>query len=109
MDARERFQRVLPLNFIAKRLELRALLLFQNWKWFKYPIAQRVEKFWQALLHECENIQREPPVVCALLENNKIIRFAEALPDFAELRDQQLSKKWPHAYVRKIISFAAYH
>jgi len=60
-------------------------------------------------LHELENIQRELSVVRPLLENDKIIRFAETLPDFAELRDQQLRKKWPHAYVREIISFAAYH
>ena len=108
MDAREWFRRVWPLNLIAKRLEPLALLLFQNWKWLEYPVAQRVEEFGQALLHELENIQRELPVVCPLLDNDEIIYFAEALPDFGELRGQQLPKERPHAYVREIISFAAY-
>src|ERR1700751_3311611 len=98
MDADKWFQRVWPLNLIVERLELPALLLFQHWKWFKYPIAQRVEKFRQTLLRELEDIQRELPVVRTLLDNDKIIRLAEALPNFMELRDQQLPKKRPHAH-----------
>src|SRR5262245_40994346 len=109
MDPREWFQRVWPLNLIAKRFELPALLPFQNWKWLEYPIAQSVEEFRQALLHELEDIQRELPVVGPLLDNDKIIPLAEALPDFAELRDQQLPKKRSHAHICEIISFAAYH
>src|SRR6476620_11151684 len=50
MDAREWFRRLLPLNLIAKRLEPAALVLFQNWKWLEYPVAQRFEKFQQAVL-----------------------------------------------------------
>src|SRR4029077_16171417 len=108
MDAREWFRRVWELNLIAKRLEPPALLLFQNWKWLDYPVAQRVEEFGQALLHELENIQRELPVVCPLLHNDEIIHLAKALPDFGELRGQQSPKERPHADVREIISFAAY-
>ena len=97
-----------PLNLIAKRLEPPALVLFQNWKWLDYPVAQRFEEFRQAVLHELENIQRELPVVRPLLDNDEIIHLAEALPDFGELRGQQLPKERPHAHVREIISFAAY-
>src|SRR6476620_5453599 len=107
MDDREWFRRLLPLNLIAKRLEPPALVLFQNWKWLEYPVAQRFGEFRQAVLHKLENIQRELPVVRALLDNDEIICLAEALPDFGELRGQQLPKERPHTHVRKIISFAA--
>jgi hypothetical protein len=36
-------------------------------------------------LHEVENIQRELPVVRSLLDDDKIIGLAQALPDFGEL------------------------
>ena len=108
MDAREWLRRVWPLDLIAKRLKPPALLLFQNWKWLEYSVVQRVEEFRQAVLHELENIQRELPVVRPLLDNDEIIHLAEALPDFGELRGQQLPKERPHAHVREIISFAAY-
>src|SRR4029077_11943267 len=108
MDTREWFRRFSPLNLIAKRFEPPALLLFQNWKWLKYPVTQRVEEFGQALLHELENIQRELPVVCPLLDNDEIIHLAKALPDFGELRGQQSPKERPHTHVGEIISFAAY-
>src|SRR6476659_3222128 len=52
MDAREWFRRVQPLNLIAKRLEPPALLLFQNWKWLEYSVAQRFEEFRQRVLRE---------------------------------------------------------
>ena len=87
---------VRPLNLIAKRLEPLALPLFQNWKWLDYPVAQRVEEFRQPLLHELENIQRELTVVRPLLDNDEIIHIAEALPNFEELRGQQLPKERPH-------------
>jgi hypothetical protein len=58
------------------------LLLFQNWKWLKYPVTQRVEEFRQALFSELENIPRELPVVCPLLDNDEIVHLAEPLPDF---------------------------
>jgi hypothetical protein len=56
MDTREWFRRVWPLNLIAKRLKPPALLLFQNWKWLEYPVAQRVEEFRQRFCDELENI-----------------------------------------------------
>src|SRR5262249_28778921 len=43
-----------------------------------------------------------------LLDNDEIIHLAEALPNFGELRGQQLPEERPHAHVREIISFAAY-
>ena len=58
--------------------------------------------------HELENIERKLPIVRPLLNNDEIIHLAEALPDFGELRGQQLSKERPHAHVREIISFATY-
>src|SRR6476660_10469858 len=82
MDAREWFRRVWPLNLIAKRLKPLALLLFQNWKWLDYPVAQRVEEFLKTFLHELENIPCELPVVGPLLDNDEIIHLAEALPHF---------------------------
>jgi hypothetical protein len=88
MDAGKWFKRLSPLNLVAKRLKHPALLLFQNWKWLKDPVVQRVEEFRQAVLHELENIQRELPVVRPLLDNDEIIHLAEALPDFGELRGQ---------------------
>src|SRR5512132_1981006 len=98
MDAGKWFKRLSPFNLIAKRLEPPALLLFQNWKWLKYPVAHRVEEFRQALLRKLENIHRELPVVCPLLDNDEIIYLAKALPDFGELRGQQLPKERPHAH-----------
>src|SRR3954467_4187404 len=86
MDARKRFRRVWPLNLVAKRLKVAALLLFQNWKRLEYAIMQRVEELRQAVLHEFKDVQRELPVVRPLLDNDEIIQFAEALPYFAELR-----------------------
>src|SRR6266480_1919298 len=108
MHAGEWFRRLSPLNLIAKSLEPPALLLFQNWKWLEYPVAQRPEEFRQALLRKLENIPRERPVVRPLLDNDEIIHLPKALPDFEELRGQQLPKERPHAHVREIISFAAY-
>ena len=108
MDARERFQRLSPLNLIAKRLEPPVLLRFQNWKRLEYLVAQRVKEFRKTLLQELENIPRELPVVRPLLDNDEIIHLAEALPDFRELPGQQLPEKRPDADVSEIISFAAY-
>jgi hypothetical protein len=71
------------------------LPLFQHWKWLAYLVVQRVEEFRQALLHELENIQRELSVVRPLLDNGEIIHLAETLPDFGELRGQQLPKSGP--------------
>src|SRR4029450_7664073 len=84
MDAREWFRRGWPVNLIAKRFQRPALLVFQNWKWLDYPIAQRFEEFRQALLHELENIPRELPVVRPLLHNDEIIHLAEASPEFGQ-------------------------
>src|SRR4030095_172560 len=93
---------------MAKGLESPALLLFQNWKRFDDAVAQRVKEFRETLSHEIENIPRELSVVRPLLDNDEIIHLAEALPDFGELRGQQLPKQRPHAHVGEIISFAAY-
>src|SRR5437867_2071648 len=108
MNARKWFQRVAPFNLLAKCFQRLTLPLLQNRKRLDDPIAQRVEKIRQALLHELENIPRELPVVRPLLDNDEIIHLAEALPDFGELRGHQLPEERPHAHVREIVSFAAY-
>src|ERR1043166_7304067 len=92
MDTREWFQRLSPLNLIAERLEFPALVLFQNWKWLNYPIAQCSKEFRRTVLNKLENIPRKLSVVRALLDNDKVICLTEMLPYFGELRGQQLSK-----------------
>ncbi len=46
--------------------------------------------------------------MCALLNNDKVVDFAEFLPDLCELCNHQLPEKRPDADVSEIISFAAY-
>src|SRR5215216_375566 len=107
MDTREWFRRRTPVDLVAKCFQLLTLPLLQNWKWFKYPVAQCVKEFRHAVLHELENIPRELPVIRPLLDNDEVIHFAEALPNFEELPSQQLSKDRSNAHVREIISFTA--
>jgi hypothetical protein len=54
-----------------------------------------------------ENVARELAIMCALLNNDKIIDFTELLPNLGELHQHQLSKKRADADVSEIIAFAA--
>jgi hypothetical protein len=50
---------------------------------------------------------RELAIMCALLNNDKVVDFAESLPDLSELCHHQLPKKRPNADVSEIITFPA--
>src|ERR1041384_4822696 len=108
MDACEWFQFFPPLNFVTERLQTPALLLFQHWKGLQYAVSQCCEEFRQPFLRGLENIPRELPVVSALFDNHKVICLVEALPDFAELQSQQMSKQRSYAHVGEVISLASY-
>jgi len=54
-----------------------------------------------------ENVARELAIMCALLNNDKVVDFAELLPYLSELCHHQLPEKRPDADVSEIIAFAA--
>ena len=52
-----------------------------------------------------ENVARELPIMRALVDNHEVLDFAKSLPDFRELRAQQVPKQRADAYVGEIITF----
>src|SRR4029077_11939178 len=78
-----------------------------NRKWFDYSVPRSFEEFRRAFLRRLEDVARELAIVCALLNNNKVVDFAEFLPDLSELCQHQLPENRPDAYVSEIIAFPA--
>src|SRR4029077_16511599 len=109
MDADEWIERIAPFNFVSKWFQCLRLLLSQNRKWFDYSVPRSFEEFRRAFLRRLEDVARELAIVCALLNNDKIVDFAEVLPDLSELCHHQLPEKRPYADVSEIITFAANH
>src|SRR5437667_6960773 len=107
MDPREWFKRIAPFNLVSKWFQCLRLALSQNRKGLDYSVAQSFEEFPRARLGRLENVARELPVVCALLNNDKIVDFTELLPDLSELCQYQLPKDRADADVGEIIAFAA--
>ena len=105
MDAHEGLQRIAPFNPVAKWFQSLRLSLLQNWKWLDYSVAQSFEEFRRALLQRFENVARELPIMRALLDNHEVVDFAESLPDFRELRAQQVPKQRADTHVGEIIAF----
>ena len=107
MDTREWFQRLLPLDLIAKRLQPPALLRFQNGKRLDYPVAQRAEEFRKTLLQELENIQPNCPscAPCSTITKSFILPKRSRISETAR---PAIVQRAAHTHVREIISFAAY-
>jgi hypothetical protein len=85
------------------------LLLLQNRKGLDYSIAQSREESRRAFLRRFKNVASELPVVSRLLNNDKIVDFAELLPDLSELRHHQFSEERADADISEIITFSANH
>src|SRR4029077_1644264 len=107
MDADEWIERIAPFNFVPKWFQGLRLPLSQNWKWFNYSVPRSFEEFRRAFLRRLENVARELAIMCALLNNDKVVDFAEFLPDLSELCHHQLPEKRPDADVSEIITFPA--
>ena len=107
MDTSEWFKRITPFNLISKWFQHLRLPLSQNRKWLDYSIVQSFEEFRRALLRRLENVARKLTIVRALLNNDKIVDFAELLPDLSELCRHQLPEKRADADVGEIITFPA--
>src|SRR5437764_6456212 len=109
MDTRERFNLTPPFNFVPKWFQGLRLLLSQNRKWLDYSVPRSFEQFRPAFLQRLENVARELTIICALLNNDKVVDFAEFLPDLGELCHHQLPEKRPDADVSEIVTFPANH
>ena len=83
------------------------MLLSQNRKWLDYSVPRSFEEFRRALLQRLENVARELAIMCALLNNDKVVDFAEFLPDLSELCHHQLPEKRPDADVSEKITLPA--
>src|SRR6476661_6358257 len=107
MDAHEGLQRIAPFNSVAKWFQTLRLSLLQNWKWLDYSVTQSFEESRRSLLQRFEYVARELPIMRALLDNREVVDFAEPLPDFRELRPQQLPKQRADTHVSEIIALAS--
>src|ERR1700730_4423234 len=109
MDTGERFKRIAPFNLVSKGFQHLRLALSQNRKWLDYSVPRSFEEFPRAFLRRLENVARELAIMCALLNNDKVVDFAEFLPDLSELCRHQLPEKRADADVSEIITFPANH
>src|SRR5947199_6192690 len=109
MDTGEWFKSTPPFNFLPKWFQVLRLLLSQNRKWLDYSVPRSFEEFRRPLLQRLENVARELAIMCALLNNDKVVDFAEFLPDLNELCHHQLPEKRPDTDVSEIITFPANH
>src|SRR5438552_15042787 len=104
MNACEWSQRVVVFYPLLKWLQCQRLPLSQNRKWLDDSVPQDFEKFRGMFFQELENVARELAIMRTLFDDDEIVDLAESLPDFGELRRQQLSKHRADAHASKIVA-----
>src|SRR6185369_14790441 len=93
-----------PSNVFVEEGECPALLFAQSMEWLHDPITDGAETFRRMCRKRRQNVVRQRTLVRSLFYQGEVVRVSELLPDFLELRRQQLSERGSHAYVREVVT-----